>query len=229
MLKFVKKNRNMLLFITLISFFFLLPFLTESTLSGFVLTGFLSLVLVFSVFAAGSTKKVSRIAVLLGGVALLTGWWDSPYIQTSESIVISKIAFCLFFVFVATMLLKRIFNTKKITANTIYAAACVYILMGMCWAFIYTLIEFINPGAFSFPDSSSGLSVGGSHFMFFDFFYYSFVTITTIGYGDIVPVSKTGKMLSVLEGLTGQLFIALLVARLVGMYTAQQHHDRMKE
>ena len=119
MLEFTKKNRNLLLFLTLLGFFFILPFLNESKFSGFILTGFLSLVLIFSIFAAGSTKKASRIAVFLGIIALLAGWWDSPYTQTNASIIISKIAFCLFFVFVAGMLLKRIFHAKKITARTL--------------------------------------------------------------------------------------------------------------
>ena len=221
MIKRLKEYRNLQLFITLLSFFFVLPFLNSSKLSGLVLTLFLSLVLVFAVLAAGSGKRVFRITLILGGIALLSGWWDSPYTRTEVSMVVSKISFCLFFAFVAGILLNKIFHTQKVTANTIYGATCVYILMGICWAFIYTLIEFLNPNAFNPSEISTTIS-GKTHTLFIDFFYYSFVTITTLGYGDIVPVAKFAKMLSILESLIGQLFIVILVSRLVGMYTAQQ-------
>lgn len=223
MLKLIVEHRNRHLLFTLIIFFIMLPFLDDSKISGLCLTVFLSLILFFAVMAAGSGKKIFRISLILGVIALASGWSNIPYIQTGASIVASKIAFCLFFGFISAVILHRIFHTEVVTPNTIYGAACVYILLGLCWALIYNMIEFLHPGSFSLPDRNTIVGIGRNHALFMDFFYFSFTTITTLGYGDILPVSKTVKMLSVLESLIGQLFIALLVARLVGLYTAQQH------
>lgn len=229
MLKKVFEYKNLYLLFILGLFLLSLPFISESRGSKIIGTVFLSLILFFGVLAAGTSRKLSLQSCILGLLALIVGWLDVSNLSIS-TVFFTKALFMIFFVDIAIILLVRIMKVKKVTADNIYGAACVYILIGLSWSFVYGLIEFLNPGSFSIPDlPEKAQALALQHDKLFDFIYFSFVTITTLGYGDIVPVAKIAKMLSVLESLIGQLFIALLVARLVGLYTAQQHMESIKK
>lgn len=229
MQKFILINSNLLLFIVLLGFFILLPFLDNSNFSGILLTSFFSLVLFLAVLTAGEKKTHFKIAIYLGLVTLITVWWNSPHTKSGHSLVVSKILFCIFFIFICYVLLRRIFNSRKVTENTVLGVACVYIIMGIIWTMIYTLINYFQPGSFDFPKGADFIKDVDNHERFVNLFYYSFVTITTIGYGDILPLSKIAKMVSVLEAVMGQLFIAISVARIVGLYTAEKYQKNLKE
>ena len=226
--KFILKYSNLLLFVVLLGFFILLPFLDNSTLSGMLLTSFFSLVLFLAVLTAGEKKKYFKIAIYLGFVTLVTVWWDSPHTKSGYSLVASKILFCIFFIFICHILLKRIFKSKKINENAIFGVACVYILMGLIWTMIYILINYFQPGSFQFQNGVEFINDVDSH-EFLNLFYFSFVTITTLGYGDVIPISKIAKMCSILEAVIGQLFIAISVARIVGLYTAEQYQKNIEK
>lgn len=229
MFKKILEHHNLHLLITLGLFLLAMPFIGDSQGSRMLGTIFLSLILLFGVLAAGSNRRISMQALILGIIALIVGWLDVSSVST-KTIIVTKILYMAFFIDIAFILLARIMKVKKVTSDTICGAACVYILIGLSWAFVYAMVEFTVPGSFSMPDVEESVrAVSLQHDKLFDFLYYSFVTITTLGYGDIVPVRKMAKMLSILESLVGQLFIALLVARLVGLYTAQQHMENLKK
>ena len=94
-----------------------------------------------------------------------------------------------------------------------------FLLLGLCWAFIYALIEVLNPGSFSV----ASITTAGSSSAYT---YFSFVTLTTLGYGDISPVAQVARSFAILEAITGQMYLAVLVARLVGTQIA---HDMASE
>ena len=215
------ENRNLQFLIVLLAFFVMMPFLQLTRASYVVLTIFLSLVLFLGVLASGTAKHLSKTSIILGSSALLCLWaefFDSNLL----TVWFAKLVFCIFFLYVAVVMLGKILFSNVITSNTIYGSACIYIIFGFIWAFVYSLIEYQHPGSLKFPSSSYLSGVEHSEQTLFDCFYFSFVTLTTLGYGDITPVSKVAKMLVVLEGLIGQLYITMLVARLVGLYTARE-------
>jgi hypothetical protein len=116
------------------------------------------------------------------------------------------------FLALAIMALTRtVFSAKKVTGETIKGGISVYLLIGMLWAFAYQFLTLQDPGALA---SSRG-EVGAGHMQ-----YYSFVTLTTLGYGDITPVSWLARNLAVLEAIVGQIFLTVLIARLVGLHTS---------
>jgi hypothetical protein len=119
----------------------------------------------------------------------------------------------LFVGFTAVIILIHLFQEKEITVDVFSGAICVYFLLGFMWAFAYTLLEVMSPGSFQ---TSQGLGAGLSEFV-----YYSFVTMTTLGYGDITPISSPARSLSLLEAIIGQLYLAVMIARLVGIHIAQ--------
>ncbi len=100
------------------------------------------------------------------------------------------------------------------TADKIFAAICVYLLVGYGWAFIYALIDDLQPGAFP------NLSVQAKDFSgrVMQLRYFSFMTLTTVGYGDVVPLSPIARTMAALEAIMGQVYLTILVARLVGLH-----------
>ncbi|MDD4202925.1 MAG: potassium channel family protein [Candidatus Omnitrophica bacterium] len=120
------------------------------------------------------------------------------------------------FMFIAIIFLtKGLFADKKVTGDTIKGGISIYLLLGIFWSFIYHLIDIYMPLAFM-PTSLQA----------FDFVYLSFTTLTTLGYGDITPVSQGVKMLTSFEAVTGQMFIGVFIARLIGLHIA--HHLERK-
>ena len=89
----------------------------------------------------------------------------------------------------------------------------VYFLIGFLWSFLYIVVTISDPGSISFPDSE--LIPG-------EIFYFSFVTLTTLGYGDITPESMMARNLTIIEATIGQIYLTVLVARLVGLHISEE-------
>jgi hypothetical protein len=113
-------------------------------------------------------------------------------------------------------ILADIVQAKRVSMNTVLGAACVYLMLSLAWSQMYAVVELLHPGSFNIS-----ASVGED---FFDsegeLLYYSLITLSTVGYGDITPVTPQARMLSALEGVAGQLFMAIILARLVAMELA---------
>jgi hypothetical protein len=121
-----------------------------------------------------------------------------------------------FLVFTLVTLLRVVVSAKEITADTLYGAISVYLLMAMVWAVAYVMLSQLQPGALSadaarHPNHTIDWS---------DCIFFSFVTLTSTGYGDIAPVSAQARSLASLEAVSGTMYMAVLVARLVGVYSA---------
>jgi hypothetical protein len=126
----------------------------------------------------------------------------------------------LFFVFITWSELRAVVKQKEVTGETISMAVSVYLLLGLCWGVLYILIFEHDPQAFNFgsaPSPTLGLGYNEAQ-LFPVFIYFSLTTLATIGYGDITPVSLQARYAAVAEGITGQFYLAILVARLVGLY-----------
>ncbi len=125
-----------------------------------------------------------------------------------------------FFIQMLVMITTHIKNETQVTLDLIMAAACSYVLLGMIWAYAYYFLESFHPHSFA----------AGSDVLeeLWDFHYYSFVTLTTVGYGDILAKSKSAQALTVLEAIVGQLYLAILISRLVGLHASQLQSDIKK-
>jgi len=119
----------------------------------------------------------------------------------------------IFLVHMLIMIWTHIEMENEVTIDLIMAAACAYILLGMIWAYAYFFLESFHPGSFNIVENSTDDLV--------DFNYYSFVTLTTVGYGDILAITRAARALSIFEAITGQLYLAIMISRLVGMHASQ--------
>ena len=108
------------------------------------------------------------------------------------------------------MILKHIFFEDRVTQDTVKGGITVYLLMGIIFAILYRAIHLFSPQSFYLPFAAQDST--------FDPFYFSFLTLTTVGYGDIVPISPLVRVLTNLEGINGILYPATIIARLVSLY-----------
>ena len=176
----------------------------------------LTLVLGSAVLAVGAERRTLIIAVALSSPAILSKWIHhfAPEIIPAEVFPLTGMAFVGFVVF---HLLRFILRASEVDTEVLCAGIATYLTFGLLWTFAYVLVSRASPNAFSFPPASGKQALSA-----FDALYFSYVTLCTVGFGDITPVSSAARMLAVLEALTGTIFLAVLVARLVSMYSDEK-------
>jgi hypothetical protein len=120
--------------------------------------------------------------------------------------------------FVVASLLRFVLRAPSVNTDVLCASISAYLMLGIMWTIAYWLVDQVTPGgAFAFNTSGEKQSMHG-----FNAFYFSFVTLSTVGYGDITPVSKIARMLAAMEAITGLLYVAVLIARLVAIYSSRK-------
>jgi hypothetical protein len=124
-----------------------------------------------------------------------------------------------FFGCATVLILWHVLREQKVTGDVIAGAACAYLLTGVTWANFYELLEVLRPGSFDIP---SNFLLKPSGDPLFAFQYFSFTTLTTVGYGDIHPLGVRGGGLAIGEAVVGQLYVAIMIARLVGLQLVQR-------
>ena len=166
---------------------------------------------VLSLKGAGKTYPIAMGAAIVGIVLSILVSRYSPI----EFVFGSFAAIALFLVIAITHTFRRIATDPGISANRIVGAIAVYLLMGVLWAVAYKITELVWPGSFG------GFDPGQAYEWASEWHYFSFVTMTTLGYGDILPLSPIARVLAYMQAIVGQLYIAILVAGLVGAYVAR--------
>jgi voltage-gated potassium channel len=219
-------GRFTLLLATILILLITQPVFVGHALAQNVATATLSFVLVAALYAFRSTRVYFVIALVLlvpsigCRVALL--FTSNPAVELAGAI-----SSCLFLAVTVVALVSRLFIVRSVTLDTISAAICAYLLTGVAFAYAFAVVELQHPGSFSAtlfqrPAGSMAPLMASLH----SFIYYSFVCLTTTGFGDIAPVSEGARSLSVMESVFGQLYVAILIARLVSLEVAQ---SMMKE
>lgn len=117
------------------------------------------------------------------------------------------------------ILIIQIAKAKNVTMRVLIESISVYLLLGISFSIIVALLDSINPNSFNFNEISG--SVNSEHLYNIDFMYYTFVSFTSTGYGDYLPLTPTAKSLSILISITGQLYIAIIIAMIVGKYLSK--------
>lgn len=167
-----------------------------------------SIMLVSGVAIAWGSRKLFLLAAIVGILTLAVRWiaWWQGTLKLSLWSDWSSIVAALM---ISAILLSQVFREGRVTHMRIQGAIAVYLLLGGAWAHAYHAAQILHPDSFSFPQGEM-LTVS-------DWNYFSFVTLTTVGYGDITPVRPVARTLAIGEALTGQLYLAVMIARLVAM------------
>ncbi len=191
--------------------FVLAPIVSESAWGRVVLDVVFIAILFTAVFAATSARHYRLVAFALFVVSfvarVLSRSAPSPTLER-----VSLGTALAFLVLVTLLLLRQVMRDGEITDHRIRGAIAVFLLLGLCWGLTYTLVDGWVEGAFGGIESDV---VGERRIGVMT--YFSFVCLTTLGFGDIVPTHPISRNLATLEALTGQLYLALIVARLVSL------------
>ncbi len=185
----------------------------------------LALLVLAGVNAVCETRRLTRIALALAIPSLV---FDTVSVAARHRgvLVVNHALSIAFFGFAAVVIVRFLFRSKRITFDLICASLCAYLLLAIAWAHVYSAVAVAQPWGFRLPESlgtqPEDFRTGG------DFgvvaLYFSLVTLTTLGYGDIIPLSSSARILASLEAVIGQVYLAVLVARLVGLHIAQATH-----
>ncbi|MEM7351221.1 MAG: potassium channel family protein [Acidobacteriota bacterium] len=200
--------------------FVIYPFVPLSPTGRLVVSASLTIVLVSGAFTLSDRPRLKRFVVGLGGLGLLTQWLSNATHQPGILIASYATTLC-FLALTAAGVLAKAMRPGRITSHRIQGAIAVFLLLGLIWGYGYALIELVHPGSFHLPEDAPSSSVpprGDERIG--DLVYFSFVTLTTLGYGDITPISSTSRTLALLEALVGQLYLVILIARLVSLQIA---------
>ena len=196
------------------------PFVEELEGGRLILSVLFSLVLLAAVFAVANRKRTLAIALVLAIPAIL-GRWISHFRPDLLHPAVFLVCALLLLAFVIGHLLHFILRAPVVTMEVLCASIAVYLMLGLAWTVAYWLVDQVTPGgAFSFNTERGGHAMNG-----FTGFYFSFITLSTVGYGDITPVSRAARWLAAMEAMTGLLYVAVLIARLVSAYSSAKRDD----
>ena len=214
-------HRCAYLFFAQVLLFVLLPFLGMSEGGRIVINLFNLVIMITAVTAMGRSRLSLATALLLALPALAlaaTGIVSGEPLYLVVSWGFSSVVY----VIALVSLMRYIFSVNEMTTDKLYGAASVYLLLGVLWAYLYGMLQQVYPGSFAIagaPAREANLA---------DLLYFSFTTLTTTGFGDIPPVLRHAQMLVILEQVTGVLYVAILIARLAGIYSQRGDQSEFK-
>jgi hypothetical protein len=203
------------LLLSIIAELVFLPLLSGSEYGLHVAQLLASFVIVAALWAAGAQGASMFLFVPTVVVHLLAVSWGSAPMRVADLMLRT-----LFFGYATGLIMWRTLRRSDVTIDTIAGAACAYTLLALVWGNLYVLLEFLRPGSFSVP--AAWLLGGAAHDPSAALMYFSFVTLTTVGYGDITPLWPGAGGLAAAEAVIGQLYLAITIARLVGLHTSQR-------
>jgi MFS family permease len=202
----------------LVLMFAVAPFVEELPNGKLIDGALLTVVLGAAVLAVGGRRKTLLLASILVAPVVVARWLH--HFSLSDATYSFFIAaFLVFMAFVVFQFLRFILRSPRINSEVLCAAVATYLLLGLFWASSYALVARLIPGSFS------GVAAGSQPLHGIDALYFSLITLTTVGYGDIAPVSGPARMLAMLEAVTGTMYMAVLVARLVSGFSFTQPRE----
>lgn len=209
-----RPGANHVLFVLVLCLFPVTSFAAELHWSATLVRGLYQLVFFAALLASARSKHQLIIGALLYAPSAL-GWLLMGqaslldlFTESVELRALSSLTSAAFLLYLVSLMVRRLFRLPRVTWSGISSAASGFLMLGLAWAGLYGFLEFAQPGSFGGLAEEQGSN---------ELFYFSYVTLTTLGYGDIVPLSSTARMAVMLEAILGQLYLVVLVARLVSM------------
>lgn len=205
----VLRQRCFYLFILLVLLIALGPLGTHSVVGRVIVDLVNYAILLAAIAAVGRTRAALVWAIVLAIATM--GSEIAAAIHQSPRLLVASLAFgAVFYVVSLSHLLRYVFRREGLTEDKLYGAAAAYLMLGILWTYLYGLVQWAIPGSFSGRESGVLSLV--------DLVYFSFTVLTSTGFGDIVPLSPLARSLAVLEQTAGVLFVAILIARVAGIY-----------
>jgi len=177
--------------------------------------------LVTGVLAARGVTRWRRWLTLTWAAATALCRAGHILVPAPELDLAAQVVFSAFLVWITWSLIRTLLEHPTVQRDTLYGAACAYLLVGLSFTALYVVLEHIHLPALVAAVSGHGRA----DLAWADVLFFSFMTLTTVGYGDITPVSPEARLVALCEAIAGVFFLAPLVARLVALYRADEHAD----
>lgn len=204
------------LLISLVLFFVATPFVEDSQYGSLLETVLLTCVLVSACLAVGGKRDVLIAGLVILIPTLMAKWSHHLFPGLLPSNV--YLWFGLFFMgFVSIHLLRFILKAGRVNSEVLCAGVSLYLMIGLLWAMAYMLAGDLSPHSFAFANDQEKVRTMTG----FNAFYFSFTTLSTVGFGDIAPISKVARTLALTEAITGMFYVAILISRLVALYVPE--------
>jgi hypothetical protein len=206
----------------LILLLFLAPFLDELKYGEAIDAALITGVLVTGVLAVGRSHRTLVLALVLM-VPAVAARWGSHFWPDLMPPVFHTVTSLIFIGFVEFQLLHFILRAPRVNSEVLCAGISGYLLLGILWMSAYKMASLMNPadathpGAFAFTAGNTAAHSLSQ----FEAYYFSFITLSTVGYGDITPLTNGARTLAMMEAMTGTLYMAVLISRLVALYSSQ--------
>jgi hypothetical protein len=211
-------QRCFYLFVVLIALIGVVPFVEPTPTGRLAVNAIHLFIMVAAVAAVGRTVLSFVVILLLASAAFLTQytglvWGDEQHLVVSWAFTAALYAVTIGF------MLDYVFQPEVMTSDKLFGAAAAYLMLGALWVYLYALVAHYYPGSFAIAGAPADPEL-------VDLVYFSFTVLTSTGFGDIVPVTRQARAICVLEQLAGALFIAILIARLAGVYPPTRRRER---
>ena len=195
--------------------------LPDKTWAHFLLDAIFFILVLSVIFEVARVRSLFSFLGVLGLLAILGHGLSRLWGGTLLSRTILPVSSIMFFAAAIIHVSKKVLGAKIVTHDTIRGAIIIYLLIGALFTSVYVLVEVVSPGSFLMTNSA-GIPTASSREGISKFFgYFSMVTLTTLGYGDIIPIKELSRTTAWIEAFTGQIYLAVIIARLVGAYIAQ--------
>jgi voltage-gated potassium channel len=206
--------RHLALLISILLLFVAAPFVVPLR-DGILVMNVISVaVLVAGSYALSERKHLFAIAVVLSAITIVGTELLLAFPQRWV-LLASHLSIVVLITFFCVTILSYVLDSGRVTSDKIFAAICVYMLLGYGWSFVYSILLELEPQSFATTSDVVPTNYVGR---ILQLRYFSFMTLTTVGYGDIVPHSPAARTMTVLEAVMGQFYLVALVGRLVGLH-----------
>ncbi len=209
-----RRGRHRTLLISFILLFLITPFAYSMRYGGVIIAVAGAIVMITGLYTVSAGRR-SFVLALIGAFCVIVVDTLRIAFPTEAVVMTSHILTVILFGAFSVAILADVLRPGKITSDKIYGAICVYLSLGFFWTFLYAILASYDPKSFG-GISPAGPSDYIEHLL--ELRYFSFVTLATLGYGDIVPRSVAARTFATMEAIVGQFYIAILVARLVGLH-----------
>jgi len=208
--------RNAALLVMLLVLIVVAPLISMES-SWFVIEIIFDSLLLAGVYSVGPSRQ--RLSFLVLTVVTLAVRWGELLSGATGLDMTALALTVVWLVYALAIIVAHLFNRRDVSVDTILGAVVAYLLAAVAFSMLFQIIEIASPGSFTgLPATAQEDRPEMGNAMV----YFSFVCITTMGYGDIVPVSNLARPLAVIEGVFGQLYLAVMIARLVGLHAASE-------
>ncbi|MFQ5552944.1 MAG: ion channel [Thermoplasmata archaeon] len=224
MIPAIRGRQYQILFLAAASTFVILPLLPPGTVGWVLLTVLFTGILLAAVNTVTDVRWRFYVGLALA-VSSLATIWTGQVLPNLGLLGVGMILAAVFLALVSLAVVRNVLRAPHVTTEILAGGVAVYLLIGILWALVFAAVAVFAPGSFDIPLLANGSVVDPEGFSIV--IYYSFVTMTTLGYGDILPVTRLTRSLAIALAVLGQLYLVVLIARLVALHIVhtREHRD----